>query len=95
MRSGIPLKAEAACEPDSVFFHNNLANTQISIDERVTIKLRKLPMVITKEQIRKIICASKNTKHRLILMTTKAEGLWESEVIVIKLEDKVFSNITS
>lgn len=52
-------------------------------------------MVITKEQIRKIICAPKNTKHRLILMTIKAEGLWVSEVIVIKPEDNVFSKITS
>ncbi|MCG6974636.1 MAG: tyrosine-type recombinase/integrase [Desulfobacterales bacterium] len=41
-------------------------------------------MVLTKKQVWKIICTPGNFKHRLILMTTYAEGLRASEVIALK-----------
>ena len=66
------------------FFYNNVAKKEISIDYSVTKKPRKLPTVLTKEQVWKIICAPENLKHRLILMTTYAAGLRASEVTALK-----------
>jgi site-specific recombinase XerD len=45
---------------------------------------RKLPVVLTQEEIWKIIDAPDNLKHRLILMTTYSAGLRASEVIALK-----------
>jgi len=42
------------------------------------------PIVLTKKQVWKIICTPGNLKHRLILMTTYAEGLRASDVIALK-----------
>ena len=66
------------------FFYSNVVNREISIDFSVTRIPRKLPVVLKKEQIWKIICAPKNLKHRLMLMTTYAAGLRASEVTALK-----------
>lgn len=49
-------------------------------------KVRKLPTVLTQEEIWRIINVPKNIKHRLILMTIYSGGLRASEVIKLKPE---------
>ena len=66
------------------FFYAHVLGKKISVDFHLTKKLRKLPTVLTKEQIWKMICAPSNLKHRLILMTTYAAGLRAGEVIRLK-----------
>ena len=68
------------------FFYTHILDKQISVGFRLTKKPRKLPTVLTKEQIWKIICVPKNLKHRLLLMTTYAAGLRASEVRRLKSE---------
>jgi site-specific recombinase XerD len=66
------------------FFYKNVMKKEISIGYSVRKIPRKLPTVLTKEQVWKITCAPENLKHRLILMTTYAAGLRASEVIALK-----------
>jgi site-specific recombinase XerD len=66
------------------FFYNNVMKKEISIGYSLRRIPRRLPTVLTKEQVWKIICAPKNLKHRLILMTTYAAGLRAGEVMVLK-----------
>lgn len=66
------------------FFYKNVMKKEISVGYSVRKIPRKLPTVLTKEQVWKIICAPENLKHRLILMTTYAAGLRASEVIALK-----------
>jgi integrase/recombinase XerD len=66
------------------FFYKNVMKKEISIGYSVRKIPRKLPTVLTKEQVWKITCAPQNLKHRLILMTTYAAGLRASEVIALK-----------
>jgi integrase/recombinase XerD len=68
------------------FFYNNVVGKEISIDHSLRKKTRKLPTVLTKEEIWKIICAAENQKHRLILMTTYSAGLRAGEVAKLKPE---------
>jgi len=68
------------------FFYKNILEKEISVDFSLPKKPRKLPTVLVKEQIWKIICAAKNLKHHLILMTTYAAGLRASEVMRLKPE---------
>ena len=57
------------------FFYKHILDQQISIGFSLPKTPRKLPSVLTKQQVRKIICAPGNLKHRLILMTTYSAGL--------------------
>ena len=66
------------------FFYKNVMKKEISVDYSVRKIPRKLPTVLTKKQVWKIICTPNNLKHRLILMTTYAAGLRASEVIALK-----------
>jgi site-specific recombinase XerD len=66
------------------FFYTHVMKKEISIGYSVRKIPRKLPTVLTKEQVWKIICTPENLKHRLILMTTYAAGLRASEVIALK-----------
>ena len=69
------------------FFYAHVLGKQISVDFSLTKKPRKLPTVLTKEQIWKMICAPANLKHRLILMTTYSAGLRAGEVMRLKPEN--------
>jgi site-specific recombinase XerD len=88
------LKKEKGHSPNSCgsvlsglrFFYSNVLEKEISIDFSVRRKSRKLPTVLTKEQIWDIICSPKNLKHRLMLMTTYSAGLRSSEVVKLKPE---------
>jgi site-specific recombinase XerD len=66
------------------FFYKHVMKKGVSIGYSVRKIPRKLPTVLTKQQVGKIIYAPKNLKHRLILMTTYAAGLRASEVIALK-----------
>jgi len=68
------------------FFFNNVVRKEVTFDYRIGKKPRKLPTVLTMEQVWKIICAPDNLKHRLILMTIYAAGLRASEVTALKPE---------
>ena len=57
------------------FFYKHILGQQISIGFSLPKTPRKLPSVLTKQQVGKIICAPGNLKHRLILMTTYSAGL--------------------
>jgi site-specific recombinase XerD len=63
-----------------------VAQKKISVDYSLRKKPRKLPTVLTMEQVWKLICAANNLKHRLILMTTYSAGLRASEVRSLKPE---------
>jgi site-specific recombinase XerD len=86
------LKNEKGSAPNSCgivltglrFFYKNVMEKEISVGYSVRKIPRKLPTVLTKKQVWEIICAPKNLKHRLILMTTYAAGLRAGEVIVLK-----------
>jgi site-specific recombinase XerD len=68
------------------FFFNVLLEKEFSFDYSVRKIPRKLPTVLSMEQVWKIINAPKNLKHRLILMTTYSAGLRVSETIALKPE---------
>jgi integrase/recombinase XerD len=68
------------------FFYNHVAQDKVPIDYTGGKKPRKLPNVLTMEEVEKIIYAPSNLKHRLMLMTAYSAGLRASEVIHLKPE---------
>ena len=67
------------------FFRNVLKNDDISERHRPR-RDRNLPMVLSREEISKILGAEKNPKHRLLLMLVYSSGLRVSEVVALKKE---------
>jgi site-specific recombinase XerD len=66
------------------FFYKYVTEKQIPVTYSIRRTTRKLPHVLTMEEIWKIICATNNLKHRMILMTTYSAGLRASEVIKLQ-----------
>ena len=66
------------------FLYNHVLSNAENSPNYAQRRTRKLPVVLTQEEIWKIIDAPDNLKHRLILMTTYSAGLRASEVIALK-----------
>jgi site-specific recombinase XerD len=69
------------------FFYKYVTEKQIPVTYNIRRTRRKLPQVLTMQQIWKIICSTNNLKHRLILMTTYSAGLRVSETINLRPEN--------
>ena len=68
------------------FFYKHVLDQQMPVGFSQSNTQRKLPTVLTKQQVWKIICAPSNLKHRLILMTTYSAGLRAGETRRLKPE---------
>jgi len=66
------------------FFYKYVIENEIPVTYSIRRTTRKLPQVLTRQEIWKIICSTNNFKHRLILMTTYSGGLRASETINLK-----------
>jgi site-specific recombinase XerD len=69
------------------FFYKHVTEKQIPVTYSIRRTTRKLPQVLTRQEIWQIICSTNNLKHRLILMTTYSAGLRASETISLKAEN--------
>ena len=66
------------------FLYNHVLSNAENSPDYAQRKTRKLPTVLTQEEVWQIINVPDNLKHRLILMTTYSAGLRASEVTVLK-----------
>jgi len=88
------LKRDKAIAPNSCysvltglrFFYKNVLENEMPVTYSIRRTSRKLPEVLTIEDVWKIICSTNNLKHRLILMTTYSAGLRVSETMNLKPE---------
>ena len=72
------------------FYHNVIKST--FIDERHRPHQDgRLPVILSKDEMREILACESNPKHRLLLMLTYSSGLRVSEVVSLKKEDIDFS----
>ena len=69
------------------FFFKHVSGKEIPVTYSIRRKPRKLPEVIPKQDVWKIICSANNLKHKMILMTTYSAGLRVSETIKLKPEN--------
>lgn len=67
-----------------------IKKTDIAVKITRTKKSKRLPAVLSEEEVKRIFSAISNRKHRLILLITYASGLRVSEVVRLKLENLDF-----
>ncbi len=68
----------------SFFYNHTLSEQRKKIIMPPKRQQSKLPQVLSKEEIEKLLKASPNFKHRVMLMTTYAAGLRVSELVALK-----------
>jgi integrase/recombinase XerD len=68
------------------FFYRHVLSNEENAPNYSQRSTRRLPVVLTQEEVHGIINAPKNLKHRLMLKTTYSAGLRASEVIHLKPE---------
>jgi len=68
------------------FFYNRVLEKPIQITYKHKTS-RKLPSVLTQEEVWRLVNTPRNVKHRMVLMTTYSAGLRASETIKLKPED--------
>ncbi len=69
------------------FFYKHVTEKEIPVTYSIRRTPRKLPQVLSMEDIWKIICSANNLKHKMILMTTYSAGLRASETRHLKPEN--------
>ena len=89
------LMSELKYRPSSVnlsisslkFFYNEILKNSAFNALKPPKLEKKLPTVLTKDEVRKLINAAKNPKHKLIIEFMYSAGLRVSECVSLKLDD--------
>jgi len=69
------------------FFYENIIKTPFKIDIKYSKKPKRLPVILSRDEITRIIESTTNPKHRLIIALTYGAGLRVSEIIRLKIKD--------
>ena len=69
------------------FFFRNIIKTDKIREQKRPRQDKRLPVVLTKQEIQKMINLERNLKHRLLLMLVYSSGLRVSEVVKLKKQN--------
>lgn len=85
---GISISYQKQLVASIKFYYKGILNRNINLDYLYPDRNEyKLPVVFTQSEVKKIIDATDNLKHKTILSTCYAAGLRVSEVVALKLSD--------
>ncbi len=76
------------------FFYREVLKISQKINLKFAKRTKKLPIVLSREEIKQIINSIKNLKHKLIISLAYGAGLRISEVVNLKLKDIDFNELT-
>ena len=76
------------------FFYCQIAKSSIKIDLKFAKRSHKLPIILSREEIMKIIDAINNPKHKLLISLAYGAGLRVSEVVKLKVKDIGLDDLT-
>lgn len=76
------------------FFSVTMQNSDMLLAIPTRRRQRRLPEVLSREEVMRVINGVRNPKHRLLLMAAYSGGLRVSEVVSLKLTDFDFSRMT-
>jgi len=69
------------------FFYNEILGSNPPFTLSFKNRRRKLPVVLSREEVWRLVNALKNPKHRMMLMTAYSGGFRASEVLHLKVEN--------
>lgn len=69
------------------YFYREISKSPVIINIKFAKTSKKLPVILSRDEIKKIINSIKNKKHKLIISLSYGAGLRVSEVINLKTKD--------
>ncbi len=95
IRSFLLAKQEKRYSPQTVnlylnaikFFYHDVVKNNQKIDLKFAKRNQKLPVVLARDEVSRIIASAKNNKHRLMIALAYGAGLRVSEVVDLKIKD--------
>ncbi|MBD3250739.1 MAG: tyrosine-type recombinase/integrase [Candidatus Pacebacteria bacterium] len=76
------------------FYYHNVIKAPKKIGIKSAKQNKSLPVILNRKEVRRLIEATNNSKHRLILSLAYGAGLRVSEVINLKIKDVDINNLT-
>jgi site-specific recombinase XerD len=76
------------------FYYHNVIKTSEKIDVKSAKRNKSLPVILNRNEIRRLIKVISNQKHKLIISLAYGAGLRVSEVVNIKIKDVDTNNLT-
>lgn len=76
------------------YFYREICKSKISIDLKFAKTSNKLPVVLSRAEIERVISTIDNKKHRLIVSLSYGAGLRVSEAINLKIKDINLEELT-
>lgn len=73
------------------FFYENMLKKKLFLDIKPPKIEKKLPTVLTKDEMKRLLAAIQNKKHRLLVEFLYSSGMRVSECVRIKVNDLDFS----
>jgi site-specific recombinase XerD len=76
------------------FYYENIVKIPVKINLRYAKRPKRLPVILSREEIDKIINSIKNSKHRLMIALAYGAGLRVGEVVRLKVADLNFEGLS-
>lgn len=76
------------------FFYREILELKERIDLKFAKRSKKLPVVLSKQEIKEIIGSIANLKHKIMIALAYGSGLRVSEVVDLKVRDIDFGELT-
>lgn len=75
------------------FYYQNIVRVNQKVEIRSAKKPKSLPVVLSRNEIKKILDSTANVKHKLLLSLSYGAGLRVSEVVTLKVKDINFDEM--
>ena len=75
------------------FFYENIVKLPFKVEIKFSKKAQRLPVVLSREEIKQIIDSIKNEKHKLMIALSYGAGLRVSEAVKLRVRDIDLSNL--
>ncbi|MDR0785527.1 MAG: site-specific integrase [Treponema sp.] len=76
------------------FFYNEVMKSSIIRESHRPRQDKRLPLVLSKQEIQNLLSSETNPKHKLLMMMVYSSGLRVSEAVALKIEDVDFARRT-
>ncbi|MBU1446559.1 tyrosine-type recombinase/integrase, partial [Patescibacteria group bacterium] len=73
------------------FFYHEILKVPFKIDVKLSKKHQKLPIILSRDEMKTILISTRNHKHRLMIALAYGAGLRVSEVVSLKVQDINFA----
>ncbi|HKZ49451.1 MAG TPA: site-specific tyrosine recombinase/integron integrase [Candidatus Nanoarchaeia archaeon] len=90
---GLSIKSMALAKAAIRFHFEEILKKTVDLPKKLKIP-RKVPTVMTREEVSKLIEAAENPKHRLLIELAYSAGLRVSEVVNLKVKDILLDEST-